>query len=66
VGIDGHLACGPAARTEAQCFGTAQARPGPQRTVPGLARPVSCARAWAATPAGRAARPGTAGKVPAR
>jgi hypothetical protein len=57
--IDRHLACGPAARTEAQCFGTTQARHGPLRTVPGLAQPVSRARVRAATPARRAAWPGT-------
>jgi hypothetical protein len=64
--IDGHLACGPAARTEERCFGPAQARHDPQSTVPGLARPTSCASVWAATPARRAARPDMVGTVPAR
>jgi hypothetical protein len=56
---------GLAARTEARCFGPAQARYGPQSTVPGLARPASCARAWAATPACWVARPDTTGTLTA-
>jgi hypothetical protein len=57
--IDGHLARSTTARPKARGFGPAQARHSPLATVLGLARPASRARAWAATPAHRAARPDT-------
>ena len=57
--IVGHAARDPVARPEARFFGPAQTRPGPVHFVPGLARPVSRARAWAGTPARGPARPGT-------
>jgi hypothetical protein len=45
---DGHLARSTAARPKARCFSLAQTQPDPLTTVPGLARPVCRARAWAA------------------
>ena len=57
--IVGHAARDPVARPEARFFGPAQTRPGPVHFVPGLARPVPRARAWAGTPARGPTRPGT-------
>ena len=54
-----HAARSPLARPKHGQFGPAQARPGPLPVVPGLARPVNRARAWAGTPARGLARPGT-------
>jgi hypothetical protein len=56
MNIDGHLARSTAARPKARGFSLAQTQPDPLTTVPGLARPVCRARAWAATLARRAAR----------
>ena len=60
-GIVGHAARDQVARPEARFFwpGPSPARPGLVHFVPGLARPVSRARAWAGTPARGPARLGT-------
>ena len=55
--IVGHAARDPVARPDARfSFGPAQTRPGLVHFVPGLARPVFRARAWAGTPARGPAR----------
>ena len=48
VGIDGHAARGPLARSAARHFGQARARHGTTTTGPGPARPEAPGRAWAA------------------
>jgi hypothetical protein len=49
------MARSTAAHPKVRRFSPTQARHGLVTTVPGLARPVFRARAWAATPAGQAA-----------